>query len=146
MSSVQSLSHVRPFGTHGLQHTRLPCPFRSLLKLMFIKSVMPSNLLILCHPLLQPSIIPSNRVFSKESVLCIKWPKYWSFSFNIGPCNEYSGLISFMIDWLVFLLSKGLSRVFSNTKAQNINCSAIIFLYSPTFTSIHDYWENHSFD
>ena len=92
---------------------------QSTLKLMSIMSVMPSNHLILCLPLLLlPSIFPRSRVFSKESVLCIRWPKYWSFSFNIGPCNEYSGLISFMIDWLVFLLSKGLSRVFSNTTVQ----------------------------
>ena len=73
---------------------------RSLLKLMSIESVMPSNHLILCHPLLlPPSIFPSIRVFSNESVLCIKWPKYWSFSFSISPSNEYSGLISFRMDW-----------------------------------------------
>ena len=78
--------------------------FWSLLKLMCIKSVMPSNHLILCHPLLRlPSIFPSIRVFSNESVLRIRWPKYWSFSFNISPSNEYSGLISFTIDWLDFL-------------------------------------------
>ena len=118
MNSVQSLSHVRPFGTHGLQHTRLPCLFRSLLKLTFIKSEMPSNPLILCHPLLQPSIIPRNSVFSQESVLCIKWPKYWSFSFSISPFNEYSGLISFRIDWFDLLSLQGLSRVFSNTIVQ----------------------------
>ena len=84
---------------------------RSLLKLMSIESVMPSNHLILCCPLhLLPSIFPSIRVFSNELVLCIGWPNYWSFSFNISPPNEYSGLIS--------LLSKGLSRVFSNTTVQ----------------------------
>ena len=88
-------------------------------KLMSIESVMPSNHLILCHPLLlPPSIVPSIRVFSNESVLCIRWPKYWSFSFNISPSNEYSGLISFRIDWLDLLQSKGLSRVFSNTTVQ----------------------------
>ena len=150
VSSVHSLICVRLFATPwtaARQASLCITNSQSTLKLMSIMSVMPSNHLILCLPLLLlPSIFPRSRVFSKESVLCIKWPKYWSFSFNIGPCNEYSGLISFMIDWLVFLLSKGLSRVFSNTKAQNINCSATIFLYSPTFTSIHDYWENHSFD
>ena len=84
---------------------------QSLPKLMSIESVMPSNHLILCHPLfLPPSIFPSIRVFSNESVLCIRWPKYWSFSFNISPSNEHPGLIS--------LLSKGLSRVFSNTTVQ----------------------------
>ena len=91
---------------------------QSLLKLMSIKSVMPSNHLILCHPLLLlPSIFPSIRVFSKESVLRIRRPKYWHFSFNISPSNKHSGLISFRIDW-ISLQSKGLSRVFSNTTVQ----------------------------
>ena len=81
---------------------------QSLLKLMSIKSVMPSNHLILCHPLLlPPSIFPSIRVFSNESVLRIRWPKYWSFSFSISPSNEYSGLISFRIDWLDLLAVQG---------------------------------------
>ena len=88
---------------HGLQHTRLSCPSLShwgLLKLMSVESVMPSNHLILCHPLLLlPSIFPSIRVFSNESALHIRWPKDWSFSFSISPSNEYSGLISFRIDW-----------------------------------------------
>ena len=80
---------------------------QSLLKLMSIESVMPSNHLILCHPLLLlPSIFSSIRVFSKELVLCIRWPKYWSFSFSISPCNEHSMLISFRIDWFIFLGSK----------------------------------------
>ena len=90
----------------------------SLLKLMSIESVMPSNHLILCHPLLLPSIFPSIRVFSNESVLHIRWPKYWSFSFSISPSSEHSGLISFRMDWLISLQSKGLSRVFSNTTVQ----------------------------
>ena len=81
---------------------------RSLLKLMSIESVMPSNHLILCHPLLLlPSIFPSIRVLSNESALCIKWLKYWSFSFNISPCNGYSGLISFRMDWLDLLAVQG---------------------------------------
>ena len=80
----------------------------SLFKLMSIESVMPSNHLILCHPLLlPPSIFPSIRVFSNESVLCIRWPKYWSFSFNISPSNKYSGLISFRMDWLDLLRVQG---------------------------------------
>ena len=84
--------------------------------LMSIGSVMPSNHLILCHPLLLlPSVFPSIRVFSNESVICIRWPKYWSFSFSISPSNEYSGLMSFRIDWFDSLLSKGFSRVFSRT-------------------------------
>ena len=91
----------------------------SLLKLMSIESVMPSNHVILCCLLLlPPSIFPSIRVFSNESVLPIKWPKYWSFSFSISPSNKYSGLISFRMDWLISLQSKGLSRVFSNTTVQ----------------------------
>ena len=92
---------------------------RRLLKLMSIKSVMPSNHLILCRPLLLlPLIFPSIRAFSNESVLCIRWPKYWSFSFSISPSSEYSGLISFRMDCCISLLSKGLSRVFSNTAVQ----------------------------
>ena len=87
----------------GLQHIRLPyfiTNSRSLLKLMSIESVMPSNHLILCHPLLLlPSIFPSIRVFSSESALLIRWPKYWRFSFNISPSNEHPGLISFRMDW-----------------------------------------------
>ena len=89
---------------------------QSSLKLMSIESVMPSKHLILCRPLLlPPSIFPSIRVFSSESGLRIRWPNYWSFSFSISPSNEYSGLISFRIDWFFSLLSKGLLRVFSNT-------------------------------
>ena len=90
---------------------------QGLLKVMSIESVMPSKHLILSHPLLPPSIFPSSRLFSNELVLLIRWPKYWSFSFNISPSNEYSGLISFRIDW-ISLQSKGLSRVFSNTTVQ----------------------------
>ena len=94
------------FQSHGLQHARLsfPLPSPSLLKLMSIESVMPSNHLILCCPLLLlPPIFPNISVFSNESVLRIRWPRYWSFSFSIGPSNEYSGLISFRIDWLDLL-------------------------------------------
>ena len=92
---------------------------RSLLKLMSIESVMPSNHLVLCHPLLLlPSIFPSSRVFSNESVLCIRWPKYWSFSFSISPSNEYSGLISLGLTSWISLQSRGLSRVFSNITVQ----------------------------
>ena len=116
VSSVQLLSRVQFFSTPWTaahQAFLSITNFQSLLKLMFIASVMPSNHLILCHPLL-PSIFPSIRVFSKESVLPIRSPKYRSFSFSISPSNEYSGLISFRIDWLS-LQSKGLARVFSNT-------------------------------
>ena len=91
---------------------------RSLLKFMSVELAMPSNHLILCHLLfLLPSILPSIRVFSNESALCIRWLKYWSFSFHISPSNEYSGLISFSIDDLTSLLSKGFSRVFCRSTA-----------------------------
>ena len=93
---------------HELQHARPPCPSRSLPKLMSIESVMPSNHLILCHPLLLlPSIFPSIRVFFSDSALCIRWPKYWRFSFNISPSSEYPGLISFRIDRLDRLAVQG---------------------------------------
>ena len=121
--AVQSLSCVRLLRPHGLQHNWLPCPSPSpgwsLLKLMSNELVMPSNHLILCCPLLfLPLIFPSIRVFSNESVLCITWPKYWSFSFSISPSNEYSELISLRIDWFDLLAAKGFSRIFSNTIVQ----------------------------
>ena len=122
ISSIQSLGHVRLFATPWTAARQASLSItnsRSLLKLMSIESVMPSNYLILCCPLLLlPSIFPSIRVFSNESVLCIRWPKYWSFSFSISPSSEYSGLISFRMDWLDLLQSQGLSRVFSNTIVQ----------------------------
>ena len=121
-SSVQSLSCVQLFATPWTAPRQASLSITnswSLLRLMSIESVMPSNHLILCHPLLLlPSIFPSFRVFSNESALCIKWPKYWNFSFNISPSNEYSGLISFRMVWFDLLQSKGLSRVFSNTTVQ----------------------------
>ena len=126
ISSVQWLSHVRLFvtpWTAAPQASLSITNFQSLLKLMSIELVMPSNHLILCCPLLLlPSIFPSIRVFSNESVLCIRWPKYWSFSFSISPSTEYSGLISFQVDWLDLLAVqetlKRLSKVFSNTIVQ----------------------------
>ena len=118
-SSIQSLSCVRLFVTPctaAHQASLSVTNSLSSLKLMFIKLMMPSNHLILCHPLLlPPSIFPSIRVFPNESVFHIRWSKYWSFSFTISPSNEYSGLTSFRMDCLISLLFKGLSRVFSNT-------------------------------
>ena len=109
--SVQSLSRVRLFVTLWTAARQASLSITnswSLLKLMSIESVMPSNHLILCRPLLlPPSIFPSIRVFSNESVLHIRWPKYWSFSFNISPSNEYSGLFSFRMDWLDLLAVQG---------------------------------------
>ena len=119
---VQLLSHVQLFATPWTAACQASLSFTiswGLLKLMSIESVMLSNHLILCHPLLiLPSIFPSIRVISNESFLPIRWPKYWSFSLSISPSNEYLGLISFRMDWLISLLSKGLSRVFCNTTVQ----------------------------
>ena len=119
-SSVQSLSRVRPFATPWTAaHQASLSITNSQSLLMSTESVMPSNHLILCRPLLlPPSIFPSIRVFSIESVLCIRWPKYWSLSFSISPSNEYPGLISFRMDRLISLQSEGLSRVSSNTTVQ----------------------------
>ena len=120
-SSVQSLSRVRLFATPWITARQASLSItnsQSLLKLTSIESVMPSNHLILCHPLLRlPSIFPSIRVFSNESVFHSRWPKYWSFSFNISPSNECSGLIYFRMDWFDLLEVQG-SAVFSNTTVQ----------------------------
>ena len=121
---------------------------QSLLKLMSIESVMPSNHFILCSPiLLPPSIFPGNRVFSNKSVLCIRWPKYWSFSFNISPSDEYSGLISFRMDWLDLLAVQGSLK----SIILHYSSKASIFQFSTFFIvqfshPIQDYWKKHSFD
>ena len=150
ISSVQSLSCVRLFVTPWTAACQASLSITnswSLLKLMFIESVMPSNHLILIRPLLlQPSIFPSIRVFSNESALPIRWPKYWSFRFNISPSNEYSGLISFRMDWLDLLAVQGTLKSLPITQFKSINSLALSFLYSPALTSIHDYWKNHSLD
>ena len=148
--SVQSVSHVRLFvtpWTAACQASLSITNSQSLLKLMSIESVMPSNHLILCCPLLLLlSIFPSIRVFSNESVLCIRWPKYWSFTFGISPSNEYSGLISFRMDWLDLLAVQGTLESSPTPQFKSINSMVLSFLYSPTLTSIHDQWKNHSFD
>ena len=122
--------------------------YQSLLKLTSIKFVISSNHLILCHPLFLPfSIFPSIRVFSNESVLCIRWPKYWSFSFSISPSKEYSGLISYRMNWLDLLAVQGTLQESSPTpQFKSINSSVLSFFYSPSLTSIRDNWKNHSFD
>ena len=115
---------------------------QSLLKLMSIE--LSSNHLIHCHPLiLLPSIFPSIRVFSNESVLHIMWPKYWSFSLSITPSNEYSGLISFRINWFDLFPAQGTLK--SLLQHHSSKASMLSFLYGPTLTSVHDYWKNHSF-
>ena len=136
---------------HELQHARPPCPSTNswcLPKPMSIESVMPSSHLILCRPLLLlPSVFPSIRVFSIESALRIRWPKYWSFSFNISPSNEHPGVISFRMDWLDLLAVQGTLQESSPTpQFKSINYSVLSFLHSPTLTSIHDHWKNHSLD
>ena len=149
ISSVQSLSLVRLFATPWTAARQAFLSITnswSLLKLKSIESVMAPNHLILCRPLLLlPLIFPSIRVFAKESVLCIRWPKYWSFSFSIRPSNEYSGLISFRIDWFDLLEVQGIPKSLLQHH-KSINSSALSFLYGPALISIHDYWKNHSFD
>ena len=111
-------------------------------KLMSIKSVMPSNHLVLCHPLLfLPSVFPSIRVFSNESALRIRWPEYWSFSFNISPSNEHPGLISFRMDWLDLLAVQGTQESSPIPQFKSISSSPLSFLYSPTLTSTYNYWK-----
>ena len=149
--SVQLLSCVQFFVTPWTAACQVSLSITnswSLLKLVFIELVMPFNHLILCCPLhLLPSIFASIRVFSNESVLCIRRPKYWSFSFTISPFNEYSGLISFRIDWFDLFAVQGTLK----SLLQNHSSKASILRHSAFFmvqlsTSIHDYWKNHSFD
>ena len=134
LSSVLLLGHAWFFATpwsEARQASLSITNFQSLLKLMSIELVMPSNHLILCHPLLLPSIFPSIRVFSNESVLCIRWPKYWSFSFRISPSDEYSGLISFRIDRLDLLAVQGTLKSLlqhHSSKASILQCSAFFIV------------------
>ena len=149
--AVQSLSRVRLFATPWIAALLASMSITnsgSLPKLMSIESVMPSGPLILCHPLLfLPPILPSIRVFSNESTLHMRWPKYWSFSFSISPSNEHPGLISFRMDWLGLLAVQGTSQESSPTpQFKSMNYSVLSFLHSPTLTSIHDHWKNQSLD
>ena len=150
-SSVQSLSRVRLFVTPWSSTPRLPVHHQllNLLKLMSIESMMPANHLILCcRLLLLPSIFPRIRVFLNESVLCIRWSKYWSFSFRISPSNEYSGLISFRMDWLDLLAVQGTLKSllqYHSSKALILQCSAFFMVQ----LTIHTWWLEkpyHSFD
>ena len=141
--SVQSLSHVQLFvtpWTAARQASLSITNSQNLIKLMSIESVRSFNHFFLCHPLLLlPSIFPSIRVFSSESVLYIRWPKCWSFNFNISPFNEYSGLIPFRVDWLDLLAV----NQHHSSKASILKRSAVFIVQ---LTSMHDYWKNHSFD
>ena len=150
-SLVQSLSHVRPFvtpGTAAHQASLSSTSFRSSPRLMSIESVTTSNHLILCRPLLLlPPIPPSIRVFSNESALHIRWPKYWSFNFNISPSNEQPQLISFRMDWLDLLAVQGtLKSLFQHhsSKALILRCSA--FFTVQLSHPMHDHRKNHSLD
>ena len=139
------LSHVQLIATLWTTTHKAPLSFtisKSYLRLVSIESVMPSNYLILCHSLLLlSSIFPNIRVFSNELALRIRWPRYWSFS--ISHPNEYSGLISFRIDWLGLLDVQGDTQESSPTpKFKSINSSMLSLLYGPTLISIHDYWKN----
>ena len=149
-SSVQSLSCVRLFATPWVTARQASLSItnpQSLLKLRPIESVMPSSHLIPCHPLLLlPPIPPSIRVFSNESTLRMRWPKYWSFSFSINPPSDHPGLISSRMDWLDLLAVQGALKSSPTPQFKSINFSALSFLYSPTLTSIHDHWKNHSLD
>ena len=150
LSSVQSLSRARIFATPWTATQQASLSITNawrLLKLTSIESVMPSNHLTLCRPLLlPPSVFPSIGVFFSESALHIRWPKYWSFSFSISPSNEYPGLISFRISWLDLLAVQGTLKSLlqhHSSKASILWCSAFFIVQ---LTSIHDYWKNHSFD
>ena len=137
---VQSLTCVQLLATSWSSEHQASLSFiisLSLLKLRSIGSVMPSHHLILCHPLLLlPSVFPSIRLFPSESALRIRWPKYWSFSFSISPSNEYSGLISFKMDWLDLLAVQGTQESSPTLQFKRINSFALSFLYSPTLTFI----------
>ena len=146
ISSVQLLGRVRQFVTpwSTARHASLSITISSsLLKLMPTESVMPSNHLILCCLLLLlPSIFPTIRVFSSESVLHIRWPKYWSFSFSVRPSNEHSGLISFRIDWFDLAVQETFEGLFQHhsSKISILQCSALFIV--PTLISIHNCWKN----
>ena len=149
-SSVQ-FSHsvvsdsLRP---HEPQHARPPCPSPTpgVPPNPVHQVRWPSSHLILCCPLLLPLIFPSIKVFSNESALHIRWPEYWSFSFNISPSSEHPGLVSFGMDWLDLLAVPGTLKSPPTPQFKSINSSALSFLHSPTLISIHDHWKNHSLD
>ena len=146
--SDKSLSHVQLFVTPWIAARQASLSITNSwnsLRLMSTESVMPSSHLILCRPLiLLPPIPPSIRVFSNESALRMRWPKYWSFSFSISPSNEYSGLVSFRMDWLDLLAVQGTLESLPIPQFKSIKSSALSFLHSPILTSIRDHWKNHS--
>ena len=149
-SSVQSLSHGRLFAIPWIAAHKASLSITiswSSLKLTSIELVMPSSHLILCCPLLLlPPITPSIRVFSNESTLHMRWPKYWSFSFSVIPSKEHPGLISFRMDSLHLLAVQGTLKSSPTPQFKSINSSVLSLLHSPTLTSIHDHRKNHSLD
>ena len=151
LGSVQSLSHVQLFATPWIAAHQASLSITnswSSLRLAFIESVMPSSHLILGRPLLLlPPIPPSIRVFSNESTLRMRWPKYWSFSFSIVPSKEIPGLISFRMDWLDLLAVQGtLKSLLQHHSSKSINSLVLSLLHSTTLTSIHDRRKTHSLD
>ena len=141
---VQSISHVHLFVTPWTAECQASLSFiisRSLLRLMSIESVMPSNHLIVCHSLLLPSVFPSIRVFSSESALHNRWPEYWSFSFSISPSSEYSALISFRIDWFDLCSPMNSQKSSPMPQFESINCLVLSLLYGLTLTSVRDCWK-----
>ena len=149
--SVQSLSHVWLFVTPWAAAHQASLSItnsQSLLKLISIELVMPSDHLILCYPLLLPLILPSiwlGTLFH-ESVLLIRWPKYWSFSFSISPSNEFSGLISFRIDWFDLLAVQGTLKCLLQHHSSKASVLRHWAFFIVQLKSVHDYWKNHSFD
>ena len=149
-SSDQSLSRVRLCATPWIAARQVSLSItnsQSSLKLTYIESMMSSSHLILCRPLLLlPPIPPSIKVFSNESTHHMRWPKYWSFSFSIIPSKAHSGPISFRMDWLDLLAVHWTLESSSTPQFKSVISSVLSFLHSPTLTSIHDHWENHSLD
>ena len=145
----QLFSHVRLFATPWTEAHQASLSItisQSLLKLMSIGLVMPCNHFILCRPLLVlPSIFPSLRVFSNESVLHIRWPKYYSFSCSISPSKEYLRLISFRTDWVVLFPIQGTRKSYQTPQFKSIDSSVLSHFHGPTLTSIHYYWKSHIF-
>ena len=146
---VQSLRHIRLFAAPwtATRQASCPSPFPDVCSnLCPLSQWCQPNHLILNHPLLLSSIFPSIRVYSNESAFCIRWPMYWSFSFNISPSNEHSGLISFRVDWFDLLaVQRNPQESSPAPQYKSIKFFAFSLLYGPTLTSVHNYWGNHSF-
>ena len=144
-SSVQSLSRVWLFATPWIVARQASLSITNSGSLLKHMLVMPPSHLILCHPLpFLPPIPPSIRVFPNETTLCMRWPKYWSFNFNIHPSSEYLGLVSFRIDWLDLLVVQGTLKSLLQHHSSKAPLKVLSLLYSPTLTTIHDYWKNHN--